>query len=251
MAPSSAAVSALSAKTKPVGPQELCPGPKPPRAARKRTASPTAGLANSPPPWDGPEMAADLGLELGNAGSEGGLIGFGDGRQDAHQHQMTEIGGARLGEARQIAKGLQLGLAMDALAMIVEDQQHAPAGGKFEPRHQRRQAARLVAAAIHHQAAFLENADADAGTGAAVEEKGIIARLERQAVHRPQRGGDGERQLGSRSQAGMGRNRLVHHQLMAVGDAEMPAHDREIADGTLGFGTLECGVRRRHAASGW
>ena len=151
---------------------------------------------------------------------------------------MAEMGGARLGEARQIAKGLQLGLAMDAFAIFVEDQQHAPAGGKFEPRHERRQAARLVAAAIHHQAAFLENADADAGTGAAVEEKGIIARLERQAVHRPQRGGDGERQLGSRPQAGMGRNRLVHHQLMAVGDAEMPAHDREIADGTLGFGTL-------------
>ena len=180
MARSSAAVSALSAKMKPVGPRKSA---RSGAAARRKEPDGLADrLAGEHPAALGrPEMAADLGLELGNAGSECRLIRFGDGRQDAHQHQMAEMGGARLGEAWQIAKGLQLGLAMDAFAIFVEDQQHAPAGGKFKPRHQRRQAARLVAAAIHHQAAFLENADADAGTGAAVEEKGIIARLERQA----------------------------------------------------------------------
>ena len=72
-------------------------------------------------------MATNLGLELGNAGPERDRLRFGKRRQNAHQHQMAEMGGAGLREIGQIAEGLQLGLAMNALPAVVKDKKHAPA----------------------------------------------------------------------------------------------------------------------------
>src|SRR5262249_20512725 len=143
------------------------------------------------------------------------------------------------------AEGLTLGRAMHALAPVVEDEQHPPARRKFQARHDRRHPVAVVATAVHHEPALLENADADARPGAAIEQRRIVARVERVAVESPQGCRDSERQLRARSEPRMGRYGVVDDEIMAIGNSEMAAHSGQVAGHPLGLAALDA------ALAGW
>ena len=99
-------------------------------------------------------------------------------------------------DAHSADQGLALGVAMHALAAVVEDEQRPPARRKLQPGYDRRHPVAVVATAIRHEPPLLENTDADARPGTAIEQHRILARVER--TRKLGAGGDGGN--GTRSQ---------------------------------------------------
>ena len=146
-APSSAAASALPAKTAGRSPGALT---RSDAALRREKANRLADRrTGEEPPWAGSKWRPSSAWSAPMPEPKTSRSSSAKRRQDAHQHQMAEMGGAPL-RARQIAKGLTLGLTMHALAKIVEDEQHAPARRKLQPGHDRRHPVAVVTTAIHH-----------------------------------------------------------------------------------------------------
>ena len=180
------------------------------------------------------EMGADQHLDRGDGGAEGWQVVLDKSRHDAHQHPPADLAAAGCRERRQRTKCRDLGIAMQSMPAMVEDQDDAPLFRKRQSRHDRRRPAAVVLAGVDDDATAFEAGDADAGSSAAIEQGRIAADIERQSVERAQRRGDGKGDLRAGAQTGMARDRLLDHQTVLTANAEMAAERRQMLAGALG-----------------
>src|SRR5215470_14726724 len=108
------------------------------------------------------EIIADPPLQLLDAGTESGQVGFDHRRKNLHDEQAAEICRFRIGGRRQTREGAGLTGAMHALPLRVEHDHNAPAIREVQAADHRWRLRHRATAAIDREAAAFEQGDAGA-----------------------------------------------------------------------------------------
>ena len=168
------------------------------------------------------EVRADQPLDRRDAARERLEVSLDQRRHHAHQQLMADACGVLAREGRQRVDGALLVGAVQAGRARVLHQQHAPFIRKFGAEQQRRRVAFACRPAIDEEPAAVEARAADARPGTAAQQLDQF----RGGQGQRKRGGEGAAdrhgELRSRTEAGMGRQRLVQldvQRLVAAGGA--------------------------------
>ena len=170
---------------------------------------PTAGLDQGAPPWAAEKWLPTM-VWISLKAEPKEAMSFSTIPGKSRIRVRRQRWPARLREFGQSLEGGAFLFAVNADVARIEDENGAPVGGEVEAHDGRRRMAGCAAAAIDDEAAALEGRDADRGPGATFDDfaEGTGGGL---AAGELQHGGaDGERQLGSRTQPGVGGDRALH-----------------------------------------
>jgi len=183
-------------------------------------------------------------LDLAKATAEEGEIAHRHARQHAAERKAREAFSEALGKRRQFAEGPLLRFPRKSLAARIAQEQHPPAGGEGKAGEQRRRSPVRAPAAVQQEAAAGEGRDAETGAPAAQGEPGHLVGPERASRERCENPAHGEGELGSRAEAGMGRDGLEDADLHRPVAEERPQALQQQRD-AFGFRSLDAGAGGR------